>query len=82
METPKKSQLKFILLHNFSNKEISLILSKVKSLYPNPEHKKSLIFAKTTEKSLKMNVKELINDASEDHLFLLENPPPSRKKKS
>lgn len=36
---------------------------------------KDLIFAKTTENSVKMTLKALIEDMSEDHEYLRKNPP-------
>ncbi len=75
MSLPKKEDLKFVMLHNFSNKEISLILSAIKALYPEKLEKQKLVFSKTTETSRTMTVEDLIDDASGDHLYLLENPP-------
>lgn len=72
---PDMSEVKSVFLHNFSNKEISLILKAVNTLYPDKRERKKLVFAKTTETSLQMKVKEWIEDTAEDHLYLLENPP-------
>lgn len=79
MNIPKKEELKLIMLHNFSNKEISLIMSQVKALYPESSERKKLIFSKSTETSKTMTVEELIDDVSGDHLYLLENPPTKSK---
>lgn len=79
MALPKKEELKFVILHNFSHKEISLILSAVKSLYPDKLEKQKLVFSKTTDTSRTMTVEELVDDTSSDHLYLLENPPKKRE---
>ncbi len=81
MSLPKKEDLKFVILHNFSHKEISLILSAIKSLYPEKLEKQKLVFSKTTDISYTMTVEDLVNDVSSDHLYLLENPPSKHERK-
>lgn len=76
---PQKKDLKFIILENFSRRELSLIMKAVKQALPEQSKSKALIFAKATEHSRKMTLKELVDDISEDHLYLLENPPPKPK---
>lgn len=77
---PSQEELKTVFLHNFSNKEISLILSAITKFYPDKEDRKKLVFARTTEKSLQMKVNEWIIDTAEDHLYLIENPPSQQQK--
>ena len=59
-------------MHGLSYAEIDLVMRAAKKQLENP---KDVIFAKTTENSLKMKVEELIEDLSEDHNYLKENPP-------
>lgn len=63
---------KLVLLNGFSNDEIGRIMFAVKSLYNPPE---DLIFAKTTQNSIQMVLKDLIVDISSDHEYLKKNPP-------
>ncbi len=75
MSIPHKDALQFLMLHNFSKEEISQIMTAVKQLFPEKIKNKTLIFSTTTEQSKKMTVQDLIEDMSEDHLYLLQNPP-------
>ena len=75
MNIPHKDSLQFLILHNFSKKEISLIMKTIKQLFPEKVRAKNLIFSITTELSKKMIVEDIIKDMSEDHLYLLQNPP-------
>jgi Txe/YoeB family toxin of Txe-Axe toxin-antitoxin module len=59
-------------MHGLSYAEIDLVMRAAKKQLDNP---KDLIFAKTTDNSLKMKVADLIEDLSEDHNYLKENPP-------
>ena len=59
-------------MHGLSYAEIDLVMRAAKKQLENP---KDVIFAKTTDNSLKMKVEELIEDLSEDHNYLKENPP-------
>ena len=61
-----------IIMHGFSNEQIGRIMQAVKGLFPAP---RDLIFAKTTENSLRMQLDELITDISQDHEYLKRNPP-------
>jgi hypothetical protein len=70
-DTPNTNN-KVIIMHGFSYEEIDLIMRAVKKQL---EYPKDLIFAKTTKNSLKMKVKDLIEDLSEDHEYLQNNPP-------
>ena len=63
---------KTIIMNGFSYEEITAIMRTVKGLFENP---KELIFAKSTEKNLKMTLEEIIEDISGDHAYLLANPP-------
>jgi len=67
---------KTIILNGFSNDEIAGIMSAVKKLFDNP---RELIFAKTTKPSIEMKLGDLIKDISEDHHYLLMNPPKRSK---
>ncbi len=69
---------KVIILNGFSYEEIDKIMRSVKPQFENP---RDLIFAKTTPTSLKMTVEDLIEDISEDHDYLKKNPPNLKKKK-
>jgi hypothetical protein len=68
---------KVIILNGFSYEEIDKIMRSVKPQFENP---RDLIFAKTTPTSLKMTVEDLIEDISEDHEYLKKNPPNLKKK--
>ena len=59
-----------IILHGFENKEIAIIMKEVKRALSN-----DIIFAKSTETSLKMKLRDLIEDVSEDHRYIKNNPP-------
>ncbi len=61
-----------IIMHGMDNAEIDLVMRAVKKTL---DKSRDTIFAKTTENSLKMRVKDLIEDLSEDHQYLKENPP-------
>jgi hypothetical protein len=61
-----------IIMHGLSNAEMDLVMRAAKRELENP---RDVIFAKTTENSLKMKVGALIEDLSEDHNYLKENPP-------
>ncbi|TVR62058.1 MAG: DUF3783 domain-containing protein [Spirochaetaceae bacterium] len=78
-ERPKELDNKVIILNGFSYEEINSIMRAVKPLFENP---RDLIFAKTTEKSVEMVLKDLIVDMSQDHEYLKKNPPAAIKKKS
>ena len=67
---------KAIILNGFSNDEIAQIMAAVKKLFDNP---RELIFAKTTKHSVEMKLGDLIKDISEDHAYLLANPPEINK---
>ncbi len=73
-ELPQQAEVRFLLFDNFSKYEISKIIAYVKSLVPKNEHR-HLVFAKKTEHSQEMVLKDLINDVKEDHFYLLNNPP-------
>ncbi|MFW5826781.1 MAG: DUF3783 domain-containing protein [Alkalispirochaeta sp.] len=66
------SEQRAIIMHGLSLAEIDLVMRAAKKELENP---RDVIFAKTTENSLKMKVKDLIEDLAEDHNYLRENPP-------
>jgi Txe/YoeB family toxin of Txe-Axe toxin-antitoxin module len=61
-----------IIMHGLDNAEMDLVMRAVKKTL---DKSRDTIFAKTTDNSLKMKVKDLIEDLSEDHQYLKENPP-------
>lgn len=63
-------------MHGFDYAEIDLIMRAVKKEVENP---RDVIFAKSTENSLKMKLAALIEDLTEDHEYLKKNPPPVAK---
>ena len=69
---PPELQNKVIILNGFANEEIARIMGAVKPLFDKP---RDLIFAKTTEHSVEMKLKDLIVDISQDHEYLKNNPP-------
>ncbi len=71
----RMDEQRVIIMHGLSYAEIDLVMRAAKKQLENP---KDVIFAKTTENSLKMKVEELIEDLSEDHNYLKENPPEER----
>ena len=71
-QRPKELDNKVIIMNGFSHSEISSIMKAVKALFENP---RDLIFAMTTENSLKMKIQDLIVDMSQDHEYLKNNPP-------
>ena len=70
---------KVIIMNGFSYDEITQIMRTVKGLFESP---RDLIFAKTTENSLEMKLKDLIIDMSEDHEYLKNNPPNAKARNS
>ncbi len=82
-ETPDQShpylENKVIIMNGFTYDEITRIMRSVKGMFENP---KDLIFAKTTENSLEMKLKDLIIDMSEDHEYLKNNPPNTQARNS
>ncbi len=64
-------------MHGMDNAEIDLVMRAVKKTL---DQERDTIFAKTTENSLKMKVGALIEDLTEDHEYLKENPPEFDKK--
>ncbi|MFA7567294.1 MAG: DUF3783 domain-containing protein [Alkalispirochaeta sp.] len=68
-----------IIMHGMDNVEIDLVMRAVRKAL---DKSRDIIFAKTTKNSLKMTVTELINDLTEDHQYLKENPPDFMKKKT
>jgi hypothetical protein len=75
-ERPKELDNKVIIMNGFTYEEINKIMNAVKKLFDTP---KDLIFAKTTEQSVEMKLKDLIVDMSEDHEYLKKNPPQAKK---
>lgn len=66
-----------IIMHGFDYREIDLIMRAVRKEVDEP---RDVIFAKTTENSVKMKLSALIEDLCEDHQYLKENPPPIAQK--
>ncbi|MDA3950331.1 MAG: DUF3783 domain-containing protein [Spirochaeta sp.] len=66
-----------IIMHGMDNAEIDLVMRAVKKTL---DTSRDTIFAKTTENSLKMKVQALIEDLSEDHQYLKDNPPQMKPK--
>jgi len=64
-------------MNGFDYREIDLIMRAVKRELGKETE---IIFAKTTENSLKMKVGALIEDLTEDHEYLKANPPEAIKK--
>ncbi|GEM_PF-1226597 len=71
-QQPPQLDNRVIILNGFSNDEIARIMAAVKPLFEKP---RDLIFAKTTQHSVEMKLKDLIVDISEDHEYLKKNPP-------
>ena len=63
---------KVVIMNGFTHEEIHRIMRAVKKEFETP---RDLIFAMTTETSLEMKLKDLIEDMSEDHEYLKKNPP-------
>ena len=63
---------KVIIMHGFSFEEINQVMKAVKQQFEAP---RDLVFAKTTNTSLTMVLKDLIEDMCEDHEYLKRNPP-------
>ena len=61
-----------MIMHGFENADIDRVMKAVREALGRP---KDLIFAKSTPNSLKMQLGELIQDMSEDHEYLKNNPP-------
>lgn len=71
-------QQRVIIMHGMTKAEIDLVMRAAKKQLENP---RDVIFAMTTENSLKMKVADLIEDLTEDHNYLKENPPEELTKK-
>jgi len=67
-----ENEQKVIIMHGFTYEQIDLIMNAVKKQFDSSA---DLIFAKTTENSVKMRVADLIEDLSGDHEYLKKNPP-------
>jgi hypothetical protein len=65
-------------MHGLSNAEIDLVMRAARGVL---DTSRDTIFAKTTDNSLKMKVGALIEDLTEDHEYLKENPPDFAAKK-
>ena len=65
-------------MHGMDNAEIDMVMRAVKKTLDTTT--RDTIFAKTTENSLKMKVKDLIEVLSEDHQYLKDNPPELQQK--
>ena len=63
---------KVILLHGFSQEEMSKILRVVKAAVDDPQE---IAFAMTTPTNLQWKIKDFINDVRGDHEYLRQNPP-------
>ena len=59
-------------MNGFSYEEIDLVMRAVRKQFDPPQE---IIFAKTTENSVKVRVGDLIDDLTEDHEYLKKNPP-------
>ncbi len=77
-DRPKELDNKVIIMNGFTYEEIDKIMRAVKPLFDNP---RDLIFAKTTENSVEMVLKDLIVDMSGDHEYLKNNPPHKQKER-
>lgn len=73
-DTQEKTYIdnKVVIMNGFTHEEIHRIMRAVKKEFEKP---RDLIFAMTTENSLEMKLKDLIEDMSEDHEYLKKNPP-------
>ncbi len=60
-----------LIMHGFDNEEVTRIMRGVKSMYEEAD----VIFAKTTDNSLKMKVEDVIEDLAGDHEYFKSNPP-------
>lgn len=63
-----------ILLHGFSNTELSAILKAVKSVAEDPQ---DIAFAMSTPTNLNWKFRDIIEDVRGDHEYLKDNPPGS-----
>lgn len=70
-ERPKELDNRVVILNGFTHEEISRVMRAVKSQFEKPD----IIFAMTTENSLKTRLQDLIVDMSRDHEYLKQNPP-------
>jgi len=66
------NEKKVIIFHGYPDDEVMRIMNTVKQQY---EDRSNLIFAKTTPRSLQINLEKLIKDLQEDHEYLKKNPP-------
>ncbi len=63
---------KVVLLHGFTQSEISLILKAVKSVVENPQ---DIAFAMTTPTNMGWRIRDFVADVRGDHEYLRANPP-------
>ncbi|TVR02042.1 MAG: DUF3783 domain-containing protein [Spirochaetaceae bacterium] len=77
--TPDPLDHKVIIMHGFTFEEINRVMKVVKQQFDAP---RDLVFAKTTDTSLTMVLKDLIEDMCEDHEYLKRNPPAIAKGRS
>lgn len=79
MDPEQALRNKVIVMNGFSQQEILQIMRTVKALFDEP---RDLIFATTTKTNLDFKLRDLIQDLSEDHEYLRNNPPPGAGKQS
>jgi hypothetical protein len=79
MDPEKALKNRVILMNGFTQPEILQIMRTVKSMYEDPQN---LIFATTTKNNLNFTLRDLIQDLSEDHEYLRNNPPNEARKSS
>lgn len=69
---PEDLPQRVIIMNGFSTEEIDTILKTLKQALSDPQ---DIMFAMTTKTSVEMKLRDLIEDMSEDHEYLKQNPP-------
>lgn len=86
-ELPEELNNRVVILNGFNDAEIRGIIGAVRSIFKEAtsrgiyEEAPDIIFARTTQKSIKMRLQDLIVDMSEDHAYLKQNPPEEVQRK-
>ena len=65
-DVSKKDESKVLIMHGLSKEELNLLMKLIKE---NFENYRDIIFATTTENSLKWKLSDLIEELSKEHQY-------------
>jgi len=67
---------KVVLMHGFTQEEVSRIMRGVRSVVEDP---RSVAFCMSTPGNMELTVKDLLKEVTAEHEYMLENPPQSTR---